>query len=156
MVTNRGPTSTPPGLTIRFQTALKAFLEVKAELTALSGKIRFKILTSPDLPFISKATIAFTSVPKIETGVMPISKHLNIMNLPTIKTLVNEGVKLGFADLVDPKSMTIDVRALMGAFAKDTEAIGVVMVEVREASRDASIQLQGKNKEKKKTHKPLS
>ncbi|KAK4515667.1 3-isopropylmalate dehydrogenase [Mucor velutinosus] len=142
LVTNRSPKATPPGLAIRFQTALKAPFEVKAELTAVSGKIRFKILTCPDLPFISKATIAFTSVPKIETGVMPLSKHLNIMNLPTIKTLVNEGVKLGFADLVDPKSMTIDVKALVGAFAQDTNAIGVVKVEVREASRDASIQLQ--------------
>lgn len=142
LVTNRSPKSTPPGLAIRFQTALKAPLEVKAELTALSGKIRFKILTSPEIPFVSKATIAFTSVPRIETGVMPLSKHLNIMNLPTIKTLVNEGVKLGFADLVDPKSMTIDIKALMGAFAQDTNAIGVVKVEVRGATRDGSINLQ--------------
>jgi Ca2+-dependent lipid-binding protein len=57
--------------------------------------------------------------------------------------LVNEGVKLGFADLVDPKSLTVDVRALVGAFAQDTNAIGVVKVEVREASRDPSLQLQG-------------
>ncbi|KAG2204704.1 hypothetical protein INT47_012000 [Mucor saturninus] len=142
LVTNRSPRSTPPGLAIRFQTAINAPLEVKAELTALSGKVRFKILTSPELPFISKATIAFTSVPKIETGVMPLSKHLNIMNLPTIKTLVNEGVKLGFADLVDPKSMTIDIKALMGAFDQDTNAIGVVKVEVRGATRDSSIKLQ--------------
>lgn len=66
--------------------------------------------------------------------------------MPTIKTLVNEGIKLGFADLVDPKSMTIDVRALVGAFTQDTNAIGVVKVEVREASRDPSLQLQGKRK----------
>jgi predicted ATP-grasp superfamily ATP-dependent carboligase len=58
--------------------------------------------------------------------------------------LVNEGVKLGFADLVDPKSMTIDVQALVGAFAQDTNAIGVVKVEVREATRDGSLKLQGK------------
>lgn len=58
--------------------------------------------------------------------------------------MVNEGVKLGFADLVDPKSMTIDVQALVGAFAQDTNAIGVVKVEVREATRDGSLKLQGK------------
>ncbi|RCH95171.1 hypothetical protein CU098_006546, partial [Rhizopus stolonifer] len=142
LVANRGKTSTPPGLSIRFQTALKAPLDVKGELTALSGKIRFKLLTCPEMPFISKATIAFTSVPKIETAVMPLSKHLNIMGLPTIKTLVNEGVKLGFADLVDPKSMTIDVKALLGALAQDTNAIGVIVAEIRGATRDASMQLQ--------------
>ncbi|KAI9252998.1 hypothetical protein BY458DRAFT_522442 [Sporodiniella umbellata] len=142
VVNNQSPKSAPPGLSIRFQTALHAPLDVKAELTALSGKIRFKLLTAQEIPFISKATIAFTSVPKIETGVMPLSKHLNIMNLPTIKTLVNEGVKLGFADFVDPKSLTVDVRALMGAFAQDTNAIGVIKVEVYEALRDSSIQLQ--------------
>lgn len=52
-------------------------------------------------------------------------------------------MKLGFADLVDPKSMTIDIKALMGAFAQDTNAIGVVKVEVRGATRDGSINLQG-------------
>ncbi|KAI8879896.1 hypothetical protein K501DRAFT_256031 [Backusella circina FSU 941] len=137
--TNRSPKSTPPGLSIRFQTAFKAPLDIKAELTAVSGKIRFKILTSPELPFISKTTIAFTSVPIIETSVMPLSKHLNIMNLPTVKMLVNEGVKLGFADLVDPKSMTIDIKALLGPGAIDTAAIGVVKVEIREAQRDDSV-----------------
>lgn len=58
---------------------------------------------------------------------------------------MNEGIKLGFADLVDPKSMTIDIKALMGAFDQDTNAIGVVKVEVRGATRDSSIKLQGTN-----------
>lgn len=58
---------------------------------------------------------------------------------------MNEGIKLGFADLVDPKSMTIDIKALMGAFDQDTSAIGVVKVEVRGATRDSSIKLQGTN-----------
>ncbi|KAI8377186.1 hypothetical protein EDC96DRAFT_494795 [Choanephora cucurbitarum] len=142
VVTTRGVNSTPPGLSIRFQTALKAPLDVKAELTAFSAKVRFKLTTCPDMPFISNATIAFTRVPKIETGVMPLSKHLNIMNLPTIKTLVNEGVKLGFADLVDPKSITLDVKALIGLFNQDTNAIGVVVAEIREATRDGSIKFQ--------------
>ncbi|KAI7902890.1 uncharacterized protein BX663DRAFT_508770 [Cokeromyces recurvatus] len=142
LVTHRGPNSTPPGLTICFQTAVKAPLEVKAELTAISGKIRFKLLTSPEIPFISKATIAFTSVPKVETGVMPLSKHLNIMNLPAIKTLVNEGIKLGCADMVDPKSMTVDIQALLGAFTQDTFAIGVVKVLIREATRDKTANFQ--------------
>jgi Ca2+-dependent lipid-binding protein len=57
--------------------------------------------------------------------------------------LVNEGVKLGFADLVDPKSMTIDIKALLGPGAIDTAAIGVVKVEVREAQRDDSVKLKG-------------
>ncbi|KAI8391836.1 uncharacterized protein BYT42DRAFT_543323 [Radiomyces spectabilis] len=142
LTTKRGITATPPGIGIRFQTAINAPIDIKAELTAVSGKLRFKILTSPELPFISKVTIAFTSVPTIETGVMPLTKHLNIMNLPMIKAIVNEGVKLGFADLVDPKSMTIDIRTLIGAANQDTSAIGVVKVEIREAYRDASIDFQ--------------
>ncbi|KAI9283000.1 hypothetical protein BC943DRAFT_281072 [Umbelopsis sp. AD052] len=135
--TSRKSLSAPPGIGIRFKTGLKAAIDIKAELTALSGKIRFKILTSPEMPFVSKVTIAFTSVPVIETGVMPVSKHMNIMHLPLIKTLVNEGVKLGFAGLVDPKSLTLDIQALMGAAAHDTSAIGVVKVDFIEASRSA-------------------
>ena len=43
--------------------------------------------------------------------------------------------------MVDPKSMTIDIRALLGAFNEDTNAIGVVKVEVRGATRhDTKVQ----------------
>lgn len=52
-----------------------------------------------------------------------------------MKTLVNEAVKLGFAGFVDPKSLTIDVKQILGAAAMDTSAIGVVKVRVREAFR---------------------
>ncbi|OAD77023.1 hypothetical protein PHYBLDRAFT_165522 [Phycomyces blakesleeanus NRRL 1555(-)] len=128
--------STPPGLSLRFKTGIKAPLDVKAELTHISGKLLFKILTSADPPFLSKITFSFTSVPTITTGVMPMSKHLNLMRLPMLKTLVNEGVKLGFADLVDPKSMTLDIQALIGAATRDTTAIGVVKVDIRQAIRD--------------------
>lgn len=58
--------------------------------------------------------------------------------------MVNEGIKLGFADLVDPKSMTLDIKALLGTLTQDTNAIGVVKVEVREAARDGSIKIKGK------------
>ncbi|KAI9033622.1 hypothetical protein CLU79DRAFT_882763 [Phycomyces nitens] len=128
--------STPPGLSLRFKTGIKAPLDVKAELTHISGKLLFKILTSADPPFLSKITFSFTSVPTITTGVMPMSKHLNVMRLPVLKTLVNEGVKLGFADLVDPKSMTLDIQSLIGAATSDTTAIGVVKVDIRQAIRD--------------------
>ncbi|MBM6387024.1 MAG: hypothetical protein JSY10_24015 [Paenibacillus sp.] len=51
--------------------------------------------------------------------------------------------------------MTIDIKALMGAFNEDTNAIGVVKVEIRGATRDSSINLQGtfflKKKKKKNT-----
>lgn len=39
--------------------------------------------------------------------------------------------------------MTIDIKALMGVFDQDTNAIGVVKVLVRGANRDGSIKLQG-------------
>jgi Ca2+-dependent lipid-binding protein len=133
--TVRHSLSAPPGIGIRFKTGIKAAIDIKAELTAVSGKIRFKIMTSPEMPFVSKVTIAFTNVPTIETGVMPLTKHMNIMHLPLIKALVNEGVKLGFAGLVDPKSMTLDVQALLGTAAHDTTAIGVVKVDFIEAIR---------------------
>ncbi|KAI7871162.1 hypothetical protein BDF14DRAFT_1878550 [Spinellus fusiger] len=131
--------STPSGIALRFKTGIKAPIDVKAELTHLSGKILFKILTSPEPPFVSKVTFSFTSVPTIKTSVMPISKHLNVMRLPLLKKLVNEGVKLGFVDLVDPKSMTVDVQSLIGVATQDTSAIGVIKVNIRQAIRDSRI-----------------
>lgn len=62
-----------------------------------------------------------------------------------MKTIVNEAVKLGFADLVDPKSMTLNVKEMMGAAAMDTSAIGVIKVRVIEAKREASGSLEGES-----------
>ncbi|KAI7852946.1 hypothetical protein BDC45DRAFT_484442 [Circinella umbellata] len=134
-------TSTPPGIGVRFKTGLKTPIDIKAQLVKVRGKLRFKILTSPDMPFVSKVTISFVDVPIVETNVMPISKHMNVMKLPMMQSLVNEAVKLGFAGLVDPKSMTLDIKELIGAATQDTSAIGVVKVEVRQARRNATLDL---------------
>lgn len=63
-------------------------LTVRGELTALSGKIRFKIVTGPEVPFVSKLTIAFTSPPAVETAVMPLTKYMNIMHVSKRKEIV--------------------------------------------------------------------
>lgn len=128
------PHVTAPGASIRFKTAINAALDVRGELTKITGKIRFHIVTSPDMPFVSTVTISFTSAPAIETAVMPISKRLNVMRLPMLKTLVNEGVKLGFKQLVDPESLTIDVAKIM-ATQSDTFAIGLIRAEIRQVKR---------------------
>lgn len=62
-----------------------------------------------------------------------------------MKAAVNKGVQLGLADMVDPRSLTVDVRRLMGSATEDTAALGVVMVQVREAQCNPSIvKLKGK------------
>ncbi|KAI9494174.1 hypothetical protein BDB00DRAFT_819957 [Zychaea mexicana] len=129
----------PPGVSVAIQTGVTSPINVRGELTALSGKMRFKLVTGPELPFVSKLTVAFTSLPTIETAVMPISKHVNLMHLPMFKMLVNEGIRIGLADMVDPKSMTVDIQQLMGAIAQDTSALGVVRVEIRGAEADPSV-----------------
>lgn len=49
-----------------------------------------------------------------------------------LKTLVNQGVKLGFASLVEPNSITVDINPIMIGAMVDTNAIGVVKVEIRQ------------------------
>lgn len=56
-----------------------------------------------------------------------------------LKTIVNQGVKLGFKGLVDPKSLTIDVPPLMIGALIDTNAIGVVKAEIRGAKNLNSV-----------------
>ncbi|GAN11450.1 hypothetical protein MAM1_0611d11013, partial [Mucor ambiguus] len=126
--------ATAPGASIRFKTGINAALDVRGELTKITGKLRFHLVTSPDIPFVSTVTISFTSAPAIETAVMPISKRLNVMRLPMLKALVNEGVKLGFKQLVDPESLTIDVAKIM-ATQSDTFAVGLIRAEIRQVKR---------------------
>ncbi|KAI9265675.1 hypothetical protein EDC94DRAFT_43204 [Helicostylum pulchrum] len=132
-------TSSTPGFSIRFKTAVGATVDVRGELTKLNGKIRFKIITAPEPPFVSRVTISFIKAPEIETAVMPISKRLNIMRLPMLKTIVDQGVKLGFKGLVDPKSLTIEVPPIMIGALIDTNAIGVVKAEIRGAKNLNSV-----------------
>ncbi|KAI7888712.1 uncharacterized protein EV154DRAFT_468602 [Mucor mucedo] len=127
--------ATPPGFSICFKSVLNASAEIRGELTKLSGKIRFKLMTAPEPPFVSKVTISFIRAPEIETAVMPITKKLNIMRLPMLKTLVNQGVKLGFASLVEPNSISVDIKPMMIGALIDTNAIGVVKLEVRQTRR---------------------
>lgn len=56
-----------------------------------------------------------------------------------LKTIVNQGVKLGFKGLVDPKSLTIEVPPLMIGALIDTNAIGVVKAEIRGAKNLNSV-----------------
>ncbi|KAI9275789.1 hypothetical protein BDA99DRAFT_475827 [Phascolomyces articulosus] len=129
----------PPGVTVAVQTGVTSPISVRGELTALYGKLRFKLITGPDLPFISKLTVAFTNVPTVETAVMPLTNQINLMHIPWLKMLVNEGLKIGLTDLVDPKSMTLDFQQLMGGTAQDTAALGVIRVEIRGAKADPSV-----------------
>lgn len=58
-----------------------------------------------------------------------------------VKALLNEAIKIGFSDMIDPKSLTIDVKEMIGAATKDTTAIGVIMVTVREAARSEAMNM---------------
>ena len=63
---------------------------------------------------------------------------------------------MGMADLVDPKSMTIDIVELMGVNPNDILALGVVVVEVREAVADPSVvRMKGKLKTSAKSCKEV-
>lgn len=64
-----------------------------------------------------------------------------------LKTLVNQGVKLGFASLVEPNSISVDIKPIMIGALIDTNAIGVVKVKVRQTRRKNAM---GKHKS---THK---
>ena len=76
----------PPGVSIGIQTTQGPPINVRGELTALFGKLRFKLLTGPDLPFVSKLMVAFTTPPVVETAVMPLSSQLNIMHVSHLTT----------------------------------------------------------------------
>ncbi|KAI9323256.1 hypothetical protein BX666DRAFT_35513 [Dichotomocladium elegans] len=129
----------PPGVSIGVSIGPMPPFYVRGELTALKGKIRFKVTTGPDIPFVSKLTIAFTSPPTVETAVLPISPHLNIMHIPMLKTMLNEGLRMGFANMVDPKSFTVDIQELVGSAGNDIKALGVAMVEIRGAAADSHL-----------------
>lgn len=62
------------------------------------------------------------------------------------KMMVNEGLRIGMANMIDPKSLTVDIQELMGADTHDTRALGVAMLHIRGATCDPQfVQFKGKS-----------
>ena len=74
-------------------------------------------------------------VPAVDVSVVPLTTKLpNVLDLPFISKFVKMAIAAGTAELVAPKSMTLNLQDMLGSAALgDTQALGVFVITIHHA-----------------------
>lgn len=111
-------------------------LPIFVELQGLVGTVRLRLNMTPEPPFLKTLTFTLMGVPQIEAGCTPmVEKGVNILNLPLISNFVNYAISAAASMYVAPKSMSIDMRAILQGddIQKDVQALGVMWIRIHRA-----------------------
>ena len=111
-------------------------LPIWVELQGLVTTARIRVQMTPEAPFLRNLTFTLMGTPKVQAGCIPmVEKGINILNLPLISNFVNYAIGAAASMYVAPKSMTIDLAAILqgDTVQKDVHAIGVLWVRIHKA-----------------------
>ena len=111
-------------------------LPIFVELQELVGTVRLRLQMTPEPPYAKALTFTFMGVPHVQAGCIPMVKRgVNILNLPLISNFVNYAVAAAASLYVAPKSMQLDLKAMLQGddITKDTQAIGIMWVRIHRA-----------------------
>ncbi|KAF2760574.1 hypothetical protein EJ05DRAFT_531064 [Pseudovirgaria hyperparasitica] len=111
-------------------------LPIFVELQGLVGTIRLRLAMTPEPPFLKNLTFTLMGTPQVKAGCIPmVEKGVNILNLPLISNFVNYAIGAAASMYVAPKSMSIDMRAILQGddITKDVLALGVMWIRIHRA-----------------------
>jgi Ca2+-dependent lipid-binding protein len=111
-------------------------LPIFVELQELVGTVRLRLTLTPEPPFAKNLTFTLMGVPHVQAGCIPMVKHgVNILNLPLISNFVNYAVAAAASLYVAPKSMSLDLKAILQGddITKDTLALGIMWIRIHRA-----------------------
>lgn len=112
-------------------------LPIFVELQGLVGTVRLRLQMTPDPPFLKTLTFTLMGVPQVQAGCIPmVEKGVNILNLPLISNFVNYAIGAAASMYVAPKSMSLDMGAMLAGddIQKDTIAMGVMWIRIHKAT----------------------
>jgi len=111
-------------------------LPIFVELQELVGTVRLRLNLTPEPPFLKTLTFTLMGIPHVQAGCIPMMERgPNILNLPLISKFVNYAIGAACSMYVAPKSMTVDMRAMLQGddITKDTHALGVLWIRIHRA-----------------------
>ncbi len=111
-------------------------LPIFVELQGLVGTVRLRLAMTPEAPFLKTLTFTLMGVPHVSAGCVPmLEKGVNLLNLPLISQFVNYAIGAAASMYVAPKSMSIDMRAILQGddITKDVQALGVLWIRIHKA-----------------------
>lgn len=111
-------------------------LPIFVELQGLVGTVRLRLAMTPEPPFLKTLTFTLMGVPHVSAGCVPmLEKGVNLLNLPLISQFVNYAIGAAASMYVAPKSMSIDMRAILQGddITKDVQALGILWIRIHKA-----------------------
>jgi len=111
-------------------------LPIFVELQELVGTVRLRMHMTPEPPFLKTLTFTLMGVPHVQAGCTPmLEKAPNLLNLPLISNFVNYAIGAASSMYVAPKSMSLDMRAMLQGddITKDVQALGVMWIRIHRA-----------------------
>ncbi|KAF2767213.1 hypothetical protein EJ03DRAFT_329373 [Teratosphaeria nubilosa] len=111
-------------------------LPIFVELNELIGTVRLRLAMTPEPPFLKTLTFTLMGVPHVQAGCIPMMERApNLLNLPLISQFVNYAIAAASSMYVAPKSMTLDMRAMLQGddITKDVRALGVMWIRIHKA-----------------------
>ncbi|KAI9733708.1 MAG: hypothetical protein M1834_003313 [Cirrosporium novae-zelandiae] len=123
-----------------FYLGIKGFfgvpLPIFVELQSLVGTVRLRLQMTPQPPFAKNLTFTLMGLPHVQAGCIPmVQKGVNILNLPLISNFVNYAIGAAASMYVAPKSMSLDLSAMLQGddVQKETSALGVMWIRIHRA-----------------------
>ena len=111
-------------------------LPIWVELQELVGTVRLRLMLTPEPPFLKTLSFSLMGVPHVLAGCVPmLERGVNLLNLPLISNFVNYAIGAASSMYVAPKSMTMDMRAMLQGddIIKDVQALGVMWIRIHRA-----------------------
>ena len=111
-------------------------LPIWVELQELVGTVRLRFMMTPEPPFMKTLSFTLMGIPHVSAGCVPmLERGVNLLNLPLISNFVNYAIGAAASMYVAPKSMTMDMRAMLQGddITKDVQALGVMWIRIHRA-----------------------
>ncbi len=121
---------------------------VWVQIEHISGTIRLRAQIISEAPYIRNLTFSLMGVPRIEVSVVPMLKGLpNVLDLPLISGFVQSSIAAAANEYVAPKSMTMNMAEMLagGGVKKDTDAVGVIALQILHATDLSAQDANGKS-----------
>ena len=111
-------------------------LPIFVELQGLVGTVRLRMAMTPEPPFLKTLTFTLMGLPHVTAGCVPmLETGVNLLNLPLISQFVNYAIGAAASMYVAPKSMSLDMRAMLQGddITKDVQALGALWIRIHKA-----------------------
>lgn len=123
-------------------------LPVWVQIDHIMGTIRLRAQVTSEPPFLRNVTFSMMGVPSVAISAIPMARFLpNVLDLPLISNFVQSSIAAACNMYVAPKSMTMNMTEILAGdgVKKDTDALGVLMVNIHYGRNLSSQDLNGKS-----------